>query len=164
MLEQLNQQFETLIHKIDAQFGEDIVVFKPQAKEKWLDIFKFLHDNLGLHYLSFITGADLLDYLPKPTHNCRYELIYQFFSIPGGNHLRVKLPLPDDKEPCVPSATGVWKSAELLENEVYDMFGIRFEGHPDLRRMYMPEDWEGHPLRKDYPLKGTRPRGEKYQR
>ena len=164
ILERVKQQFAALIGLTDSQFGEDIIVFKPEARDQWLDICKYLHDQLGLHQLSFLAGVDLLDRRPKPAHNCRYELVYQLYSMANGSHLRVKLPLAGENGLWAPSVTLVWRGAELLENETYDMFGIIFEGHPDLRRIYLPEDWEGHPLRKDYPLKGNRPRGERYQR
>ncbi|MGH7371900.1 MAG: NADH-quinone oxidoreductase subunit C, partial [Candidatus Methylomirabilales bacterium] len=80
----------------------------------------------------------------------RFEVVYNLYSISRADRIRVKVRVLDGTE--VPSVTGVWPTANWHEREVFDMFGIRFAGHPDLRRILMPEDWEGHPLRKDYPV------------
>jgi NADH-quinone oxidoreductase subunit C len=77
------------------------------------------------------------------------EVIYNLYSIPYNHHLTVKVML-DRAEPAVESLTAIWKTADWHEREAYDLLGIRFNNHPDLRRILLPEDWEGHPLRKDY--------------
>jgi NADH-quinone oxidoreductase subunit C len=94
------------------------------------------------------------DYLPRQP---RFEVVYHFVRLPGAGtsgalpaRLRLKVAVPVDAS--VPTISGVFPSANWLEREVWDLFGIRFEGHPDLRRLLMAEDWEGHPLRKDYPV------------
>jgi NADH-quinone oxidoreductase subunit C len=83
-------------------------------------------------------------------------MVYHVFALAAKRRLRIKLSLPDDR-PSVDSLAPVWKNANWLEREVYDMFGIRFEGHPDLRRLFMYDGFEGHPLRKDYPLRKRQP-------
>jgi NADH-quinone oxidoreductase subunit C len=83
----------------------------------------------------------------------RFEVVYHVYSLKNRRYLRLKV-TADEDHPEVPSVTGVWASANWHERETYDMFGIRFAGHPDLRRMYMPEEFEYHPLRKDFPLMG----------
>ena len=88
-----------------------------------------------------------VDYLPREP---RYEVVYHLLSIPNRQRLRLKVRVPAGG--ALPTVQGVWPAAGWLEREVYDLFGIVFEGHPDLRRILMPEDWEGHPLRKDYPV------------
>jgi len=157
LVELLKQEFGESIRSTKVVLGETIVTLDKSCKPDFLKMCRFLHDQpaTGFNYLSFVTAIDYLRYKPQPEHGCRYELIYQLFSVETGRHMRLKLPLaPGHKGALsVPSVTPVWRSAELQEDEVYDMFGIKFEGHPDLRRIYMPEDWRGHPLRKDYRLK-----------
>ena len=80
----------------------------------------------------------------------RFEVVYELLSIPKKERVRLKVRLDNDS-PALESVTSVWPSANYFEREVFDLFGIRFVGHPYLRRIQMPEDWEGHPLRKDYP-------------
>lgn len=80
-----------------------------------------------------------------------FEMVYHLYSLEAGRRIRVKVRLPADA-PLTDSLAGLWRNANWLEREVYDMFGIRFAGHPDMRRILLPEDWEGHPLRKDHPI------------
>jgi len=84
-------------------------------------------------------------------------VVYQLLSIPNRSRLTIKVPVSEDS-PEVASATSLWSGASFLEREVWDMFGIRFSGHPDLRRILMYEEFVGHPLRKDYPVQGKQPR------
>ena len=91
-----------------------------------------------------ITAAD---YIPRQP---RFEVVYHLLSIPLRTRLRLKVRVDDGG--MVPTVQGVWKGAGWLEREVWDMFGIVFSGHPDLRRLLMPDDWDGHPARKDYPV------------
>jgi NADH/F420H2 dehydrogenase subunit C len=83
----------------------------------------------------------------------RFRVVYHLLSLSRRDRLRVRVPLAGDR-PSLPTVTGIWPGAGWFEREVFDMFGIRFEGHPDLRRILMPEDWTPHPLRKDYPVRG----------
>jgi NADH-quinone oxidoreductase subunit C len=101
------------------------------------------------NFLSDVTCVDL--YPSEP----RFEVIYHLLSIAGKERVRLKVRL-DGNSPAIESVTSVWPAANLFEREVFDLFGIRFTGHPYLRRIQMPEDWEGHPLRKDYPVEGYR--------
>jgi NADH-quinone oxidoreductase subunit C len=100
----------------------------------------------GFDFCSDVTASDW------PQRPQRFDVIYALYSIRDRQRVRVKVRAAE-KEP-VPSVTGIWPAANWLEREVYDMFGVAFTGHPDLRRMLMPEDWQGHPERKDYPLEG----------
>jgi NADH-quinone oxidoreductase subunit C len=99
--------------------------------------------------LSTVTGVDW--YPAEP----RFEVVYHLLSLTRNLRLRVKCKLPG-ANPEIDSLTGVWRSANWYERETFDLFGIRFRNHPDLTRIMLPEDWEGHPLRKDYPVTGTR--------
>ncbi len=110
-----------------------------------------LKDNSAcpFNFLSDITCVDL--YPTEP----RFEVIYHLLSIPKKERVRLKVRL-NSGSPAVESVTSLWPGANYFEREVYDLFGVRFTGHPYLRRILMPEDWEGYPLRKDYPVEGYR--------
>ena len=101
---------------------------------------------------NLLTDATALDRYPLEP---RFELNYQLVSIPLKQKLRIRVKL-SVSDPVVDSLVPVWKGANWLEREIFDMFGIQFTGHPDLRRILLPDDWEGHPLRKDYPVEGYR--------
>jgi len=105
--------------------------------------------NCLFNYLSDVTCVDW--YPSEP----RFEVVYQLLSIPNKERVCLKVRLGADS-PSVESVTSVWPGANYFEREVFDLFGIRFTGHPYLRRIQMPEDWEGHQLRKDYPVEGYR--------
>jgi NADH-quinone oxidoreductase subunit C len=101
---------------------------------------------------NFLADVTCVDWYPSEP---RFEVIYHLLSIPQKERVRLKVRLSGDA-PVVESVTSVWPAANFFEREVYDLFGIRFTGHPYLRRIQMPENWEGHPLRKDYPVEGYR--------
>jgi NADH-quinone oxidoreductase subunit C len=101
---------------------------------------------------NFLADVTCVDWYPSEP---RFEVVYHLLSIPNKERVRLKVRLSGDS-PAVESVTSVWPAANYFEREVFDLFGIRFSGHPYLRRLLMPEDWEGHPLRKDYPVEGYR--------
>jgi NADH-quinone oxidoreductase subunit C len=105
--------------------------------------------NCPFNYLSDITCVDWHPSEP------RFEVIYQLLSIRNKERVRLKVKLSGEM-PALDSVTSVWPGANYFEREVFDLFGVRFNGHPYLRRLLMPENWEGHPLRKDYPVEGYR--------
>jgi NADH-quinone oxidoreductase subunit C len=105
--------------------------------------------NCPFNFLSDVTCVDW--YPAEP----RFEVVYHLLSIPYKERVRLKVKL-NSSSPAVESLTSVWPGANYFEREVFDLFGVRFTGHPYLRRILMPEDWEGHPLRKDYPVEGYR--------
>lgn len=104
---------------------------------------------------NMLLDLSAVDYYPRRQGSDRFEVVYHFFAFPQLWKLRVRVPVGGDK-PEVPSLTGLWDNANPAEREVWDQFGIRFAGHPNLTRILNPDDWEGHPLRKDYPLRGPR--------
>jgi NADH-quinone oxidoreductase subunit C len=108
----------------------------------------YLQKNLRYDFLSTITAVDW------PERTPRFDVVYHLLSIPHQCVLRLKVRVSDKGEPTVPSVCAIWPGANWYEREVYDLFGIEFAGHPDLRRILMPPDWTTHPLRKDYPLAG----------
>ena len=115
-----------------------------------LDALAWLRDqeDLGFGFLSDVTAVDWPDVDP------RFWVAYHLLSMEHGHRLRLKVGVPGP-DPRVPSVTPVFPTANWLEREVFDFFGVVFDGHPDLRRIEMPEDWVGHPLRKDQPLAGV---------
>jgi NADH-quinone oxidoreductase subunit C len=115
------------------------------AAEDILPVCKILHEHPSTYFdmLSCITGID------NGVEANTMEVAYNLYSIPFNLHLMVKVVLPREK-PIIESVSGIWKTADWLEREVFDMYGIQFKNHPDLRRILMPADWEGYPLRKDY--------------
>jgi NADH-quinone oxidoreductase subunit C len=117
-------------------------------RDRLLEVCKLLKDERSLLFRLplFCTAVDWLDREP------RFDLVYQLRSLKRGTTIRLKVGVPDSltEPPWVPSTTNVWLGMGWQEREVFDLFGIDFRGHPDLRRLLMPIDWEGHPLRKDY--------------
>jgi len=115
------------------------------------DACAILRDNSAVpfNYLSDLTAVDW--YPSQP----RFEVVYHLLSISKKERVRLKARL-DETSPVIESITSVWPAANYYEREVFDLFGIRFTGHPNLERILLPDDWEGHPLRKDYPVEGYR--------
>jgi NADH-quinone oxidoreductase subunit C len=113
-----------------------------------LEVATYLRDTPGAQF-DFCSDVTASDWPPRER---RFDVVYCLYSIALRHRVRVKVRAADGE--AVPSVTGVWPAANWLEREVFDMFGIRFEGHPDLRRILMPDEWQGHPERKDYPLEG----------
>jgi NADH-quinone oxidoreductase subunit C len=122
----------------------DWTVIVPAAK--LLDVGRFLRDTAGFDFCSDVTASDW------PTRPQRFDVIYCLFSTRQRVRVRVKVRAAET-EP-VPSVSGLWPSANWLEREVYDLFGVNLVGHPNRKRILMPDDWQGHPQRKDYPLEG----------
>jgi len=122
-------------------------------REQWRTICLFLKDEprVQLNFLTDLTAVDML----RLRENPRFDVVAQLYSLPNRTRLRLKTGVDDGD--AVPSLVPIWNGANWLERECYDMFGITFEGHPNMKRMLLPDDWdEGHPLRKDYPLRGWR--------
>jgi NADH-quinone oxidoreductase subunit C len=119
------------------------------AREAIRDVCSQLKGQGLTDFLSDVTCADFFPRAP------RFEMAYHLLSIQRKERVRIKVTLEGD-DPVIESIVPVWPSANFFEREVFDLFGVRFLGHPYLRRIMMPEDWEGHPLRKDYPVEGYR--------
>nr|MBA2735325.1 NADH-quinone oxidoreductase subunit C [Pyrinomonadaceae bacterium] len=127
----------------------EVTVIVP--REFIADICYFLKTGHGFDMLADLCGADL-----GPEEDPRFEVNYHLFSTGHYNRLRLKVLLSED-EPNVETVTSVWKTADWHERETYDMFGVIFDNHPDLRRILLPSDFDGHALRKDFPLRGYEP-------
>ncbi|HVU12440.1 MAG TPA: NADH-quinone oxidoreductase subunit C [Phototrophicaceae bacterium] len=113
-------------------------------------VARYLRDTKGLVY-NFLSDISSVDYYPDATRPGRFGVCYHLYSMLYNRRLRVKVFLPED-DPSVPSVTVVWPAANWLERESYDLMGITYLGHPDLRRVLLSDDWEGYPQRRDYPL------------
>jgi NADH-quinone oxidoreductase subunit C len=149
MVEQLRQAFGDRIREAATAFGEATVVLH---RDDAVEIFTALRDRpeFAFDCLSDLTAVDYLGKTP------RFEVVSHLYSIPQNHRLRVKIRVVED-DAWVHSLTPVWKSANWLERECWDMLGIRFVGHPDPRRILMYEEFVGHPLRKDYPVDKRQP-------
>ena len=148
---------EEIIKKVKSDQGEDIessevnladpVLFiAPRAIYKVAEYLKNDPD-LNFDYLSHITGADYLDQEREP----RFEVVYELHSIEKNHSIRIRIGL-EEEDPTISTVSDLWKGALYPERELFDMFGFNVTGHPKLSRLIMPDEWEGNPLRKDYPL------------
>ncbi len=140
----LQAQFPELFFEV-RRFRDEVTVYVP--RENIVAVAEFLKSDAELRYdyLSDVTGNDW------PDRDPRFEVIYHLHSMLHFTRLRLKVRVPENDCTC-PTVTSVWGTANWHERETYDMFGVVFEGHPDLRRILIPVEWEGHPLRQDYPI------------
>ncbi len=145
----LRERFAQDVLEVVEHRGETTILVRPSAIEP---ICQTLRDapTLRYNFLADITAVDWLEREP------RYDVVYHLLSIETRAVVRLKIRVGDETtpDPEVPTVTSVWPAADWFEREVFDLFGIRFAGHPALTRILMPSDWVGHPLRKDYPLTG----------
>lgn len=147
----MNKKLEPIVNALQKQFDSSIEEFRDEVHvfvqaEQIVDTLTLLRDKYEFELLSALTAVD---YYPQQTP--RFHVVYQLSSIAKNVTMQIRVPVNGD-QPKVPTTTGVYQTSNWREREVFDMFGIEFEGHPDPRRILMPEDEEGHPLRKDYPL------------
>ncbi len=144
-------KLETVIQSLEKDFGAEAKkmfgeVEVTLSSKNIIVAAQKLRDEFDFAFLSTITAVD---YFPEETP--RYHIIYVLRSLNENLQLTLRVPV-EGNNPTIPTLTEVYKNAGWRERELWDMFGIKVEGHPDLRRILMPDDWEGHPLRKDYPL------------
>ncbi len=159
---------EQITERLAKRFAKGVAAHLPPGegssqlaivrRDLLLDVLGFLKSNpeLSFDFLMDVTAIDHLHF-EDPAIGERFAAVYQLYSTAHNHRLTLKTPVPED-DAQVPSAVELWRSALWAEREAHDMYGIRFEGNPDLRRLLMPEDFPGFPLRKDYPLRG---RGER---
>jgi len=122
-------------------------------KNVLIDLFKFLRDDPSLDF-KFLMDLTAVDYLNRKDN--RFEVVYHFYSLKHNHRLRVKVPVSED-DCTIDSVSSLWKTANWYEREVWDLYGIKFNGHPDMRRILLYEEFKGHPLRKDYPINKRQP-------
>jgi NADH-quinone oxidoreductase subunit C len=148
VLDEIRREFPAGVRETSTSLGDDVVVIE---KTVLVPIVTFLRDGPGK--FTMLLDLTCVDYAGQDP---RFEMVYHLFSLSRNRRLRIKTRL-GEKDPRISSLTALWKNADWLEREVYDLFGIQFEGHPDLRRLFMYDGFEGHPLRKDYPLRRRQP-------
>lgn len=151
LLEILQKECGDLLKNSGVELGDVVVAVSPENLSKFLTSCK-KSSSLAFNLLSDITAVDWMDLKED-----RFEVVYQLMSLTKLWRLTVKVAV-SESNPEVSSVVSLWAGANFLEREVWDMFGIRFAGHPDLRRILMYEEFVGHPLRKDYPVQGKQPR------
>jgi NADH-quinone oxidoreductase subunit C len=146
IVDTLRTRFPETIEATNEFRGDLTVQVK---KQDIVPVCEFLKNDPALSFdmLIDLLGVDM--YRPEG----RFEVVYNLYSLKNRKYLRLKV-LVDERDPVVPTMTGVWSGANWHERETFDMMGIRFSGHPDLRRLYMPEEYVYYPLRKDFPLTG----------
>ena len=147
----MNEYVQTAAQAIRERFSSEMIEFRGDISlmvppEKIVEACQVLRDDFGFDVLA---AESAVDYWPELEP--RFHVIYQLYSMPHNQRIGLRVPL-NGNGPSLSSVEEVYPNANWHEREIWDMFGIRFEGHSDLRRILMPYDWEGHPLRKDYPL------------
>ena len=147
----LKEKFSSSVLDVVVHRGETSVTVK---KDDIVAICSFVKKSLGFNLLCDVCGIDYLGQSP------RFMMVYNLYNISTKEYLRLKAPV-EEGDARIDTVSVVWGTANWLERECWDLMGISFNNHPDLRRILMPDDWEGHPLRKDYPLQG--PGREPYQ-
>ena len=146
------EHLRTALRKIKERFNlqdAEIIHYPPTLMvepDKIVEVCQVLRDEFDFNFLCELTAVDYW-----PEQEPRFNVIYGFYSHANNVRMALRVPLNGDT-PSLPSIEGLYKGANWHERELWDMFGIHFDGHSDLRRILMPYDWEGHPLRKDYPL------------
>ena len=148
---QIAEKFKDQVIKTHANHGDETVVL---VREALLEVTRFIKEDpaWNMDILMDLTAVDGLEMNWTP----RYQVVYHFYSSEHNHRLRIKVPV-DKKDAVVPTLTDFWAAANWFEREAWDMFGIHFEGHPDLRRLLMYPEFEGHPLRKYYPFNKRQP-------
>ncbi len=154
ILQRLRDRFGAAIVDTHESLGDTTAVVERAAV---VDALRFCRDEpeLAFDMLTDLTAADYLKF-PGREDGPRFEVVYQLYSLPHNHRVRLKVRVDED-DAVVPTAVELWPIANWLEREVWDMFGVRFEGHPDLRRLLMYEEFVGHALRKDYPINRRQP-------
>jgi NADH-quinone oxidoreductase subunit C len=146
-LRSLIDQFSSDLKHTHADYGDATAVVDPS---RLYEVIEFLRDEAEFDMLTDLTAVDYLGETP------RFEVVYHFYSTTQTRRVRIKARVSEDAAE-VPSACDLYASANWMEREVFDLYGIRFDGHPDLRRILLYEEFEGHPLRKDYPKEKRQP-------
>ena len=152
LVDLLKNQFALAVLETHAQHGDETVVLDPNS---WHEVCRYLRDAPPAQ-MNMLTDLTAVDY---PERDPRFEVVAHLYSLQHGHRLRLKTRVGDrtGEDVRVDSISDLWGSANWMERECYDMFGVRFTGHPDLRRILLGDDWEGHPLLKSYAVDTPHP-------
>ena len=151
VLTTLSSQFGDGIVETGSYVGDEMAIV---TRDALLDVLTFLRDDPAMAF-AMLTDLTVVDYLGQTP---RFEVVYQLYSLTKKHRVRIKVHVDEAPEQCwVPTASTLWKAANWAEREAWDLYGVRFEGHPDLRRILMYDEFVGHPLRKDYPQNARQP-------
>jgi NADH-quinone oxidoreductase subunit C len=147
----MNEELSRAVSALEERFEVELHEFRGETNlmipgAQLIEICQVLRDEFGYKFLEVLTAVDYW-----PQQNPRFHVVYKLYNIEKKLRIGLRVPV-DGIEPNLPTLVEYYSNANWREREIWDMFGIRFEGHPDLRRILMPHDWQGHPLRKDYPL------------
>jgi NADH-quinone oxidoreductase subunit C len=148
-LDLLKETFPEGVLETSMPLGDAKAIVRPEFLAKVMEYLK----NDPRQLFNVLIDITAVDYFNR---NPRFDIVYQLLSLPFNRRLQIKICVPES-EPNVASLTALWNNANWLEREVWDMFGIRFEGHPNLKRILLYEEFQGHPLRKDYPIRKRQP-------
>ena len=150
LIDKVKSKYTNIIIDSHDFRGDQTITVK---KESTLELFKFLRDDPELDF-KFLMDLTAVDYLNRK--DIRFEVVYHFYSLKHNGRLRIKIPVGED-DCTVDSVSSLWKTANWYEREVWDLYGIKFDDHPDMRRILLYEEFKGHPLRKDYPINKRQP-------
>jgi NADH-quinone oxidoreductase subunit C len=146
LISDLAERLPGAVRQLSHSRGESYLHVEPA---RLVEVARFLKEE-PVWQFAFLANISPVDWLSRSP---RFEVVYHLRSLAFNYRLGLKVDVPDQSL-SLPSLTGVWRAADWLEREAYDLFGVRYSGHPDLRRIMMPDDWQGHPYRRDYPLAG----------
>jgi len=149
-IDRINSKYKGVILDSHDFRGDQTITVQKNAL---IELFKFLRDDPELDF-KFLMDLTAVDYLNRK--DSRFEVVYHFYSLKHNHRLRVKVPVSED-DCTIDSVSSLWKTANWYEREVWDLYGIKFNGHPDMRRILLYEEFKGHPLRKDYPINKRQP-------
>ena len=152
ILDRIQEKFGPAVLGVHEFRGDETAIVK---KEALVEAIRFLKSDPELDF-NILMDLSAVDYLHLGETRPRFEMVYHLYSLAKNHRLRIKVPI-EEKDPSVPTLTGIWPAANWYEREVWDMFGIRFTAHPNLKRILMYEEFSGHPLRKDYPVNKRQP-------
>ena len=149
-IDRINSKYKGVILDSHDFRGDQTITVQ---RNTLIKLFKFLRDDPALDF-KFLMDLTAVDYLNRK--DIRFEVVYHFYSLKHNHRLRVKVPVSED-DCTIDSVSSLWKTANWYEREVWDLYGIKFNGHPDMRRILLYEEFKGHPLRKDYPINKRQP-------
>ena len=149
-LKRFTKAFKKVLIDTHNRLGNETAIV---PRESFREVMEYLNSDSKMDY-DFLKDVTCVDYLHRKP---RFEMVYILYSMTHKHHLRIRVPL-EEGDTVIPTVTDIWRAANWAEREVWDMYGVKFEGHPDLRRILMYEDFVGHPLRKDYPIQQSQPR------